>query len=57
MELTGGVANRMMGGDEKSECTREEVGSGYSVRVERWVRPLMSDMVLGVKDRSRLYVE
>ena len=42
MELTGGVASRMMGGDEKSECTREEVGSGYSVRVERWVRPAMT---------------
>ena len=39
MELTGDVANRMMEGDEKSECTREEVGSGYSVRVERLVRP------------------
>ena len=38
MELTGGAASRTMGGDEKSECMREEVGSGYSVRVERWVR-------------------
>ena len=42
MELTGDVASRMMGGDEKSECMREEVGSGYSVRVERWVRLLLS---------------
>jgi len=41
MELTGGAASRAMGGDEKSECMREEVGSGCSVRVERWVRALL----------------
>jgi len=34
MELTGGAANRTMGGDEKSECMREEAGSGCSVRVD-----------------------
>ena len=39
MELTGGAASRAMGGDEKSGCMGEEVGSGCSVRVERWVRP------------------
>jgi len=38
-ELTGGAASRTMGGDENSGCTRGEVGSGCSVRVERWVRP------------------
>jgi hypothetical protein len=41
MELTGGAANRTMGGDEKSECMREEVGGGCSVRVERLLRPLV----------------
>jgi hypothetical protein len=41
MELTGDAASRAMGGDEKSGCMREEVGSGCSVRVERLVRRLV----------------
>jgi len=38
MELTGGAADRKLGGDEKSECTKEELDRGCTVRVERWVR-------------------
>ena len=45
MELTGGVASRMMGGDEKSKCSREEVGSGCSVRVERWVSEVIGPLL------------
>jgi hypothetical protein len=40
MELTGGADCGALGGDEKSERVEEEVASGGSVRVERWVRPL-----------------
>jgi hypothetical protein len=39
MELTGGADCGALGGDEKSERVEEEVASGGSVRVERWVRP------------------
>ena len=38
MELTGGADCGAMEGDEKSERVAEEVASGGSVRVERWVR-------------------
>ena len=38
MELTGGADCGATGGDEKSENVEEEVASGGSVRVERWVR-------------------
>ena len=43
MELTGDAASRTMGGAEKSRSSKEEVGSGCSVRVERPVRPAMPD--------------
>ena len=43
MELTGGADCGALGGDEKSERVEEEVASGGSVRVERWVRPLRGD--------------
>jgi hypothetical protein len=39
MELTGGADCGALGGDEKSERVEEEVASGGSVRVERFVRP------------------
>jgi hypothetical protein len=39
MELTGDADCGATGGDEKSERVEEEVASGGSVRVERWVRP------------------
>ena len=38
MELTGGADCGALGGDEKSEQVEEEVASGGSVRVERFVR-------------------
>ena len=38
MELTGGADCCALVGDEKSERVAEEVVSGGSVRVERWVR-------------------
>jgi hypothetical protein len=38
MELTGGADCGALRGDEKSERVEEEVASGGSVRVERWVR-------------------
>jgi hypothetical protein len=38
MELTGGADCGALGGDGKSEREEEEVASGGSVRVERWVR-------------------
>jgi hypothetical protein len=46
MELTGGAASRAMGGDEKSGCMGEEMGSGCNVRVERLVRALRLDMAV-----------
>jgi hypothetical protein len=51
MELTGGAASRMAGGDEKSGWMREEVGSGCSVRVDlptRRSRALHDEMKGGV---------
>jgi hypothetical protein len=38
MELTGGADCGALKGEEKSERLEEEVTSGGSVRVERWVR-------------------
>jgi len=38
MELTGGADCGALEGDEKSDRVEEEVASGGSVRVERWVR-------------------
>jgi len=57
MELTGGADCGALGGDEKSERVEDEVAGGGSVRVERLVRPLVSDIALDVKDRGRFYVE
>jgi len=46
MELTGGADCGATGGDEKSERMEEEVASGGSVRVERWVRPTGWEVIL-----------
>ena len=45
MELTGGEASRMMGGDDKSRCSEEETATGRSVRVERWVSEVIGPLL------------
>jgi hypothetical protein len=44
MELTGGADCGALGGDEKSERVEEEVASGGSVRVERWVSEVIGPL-------------
>jgi hypothetical protein len=48
MELTGAADCGALEGEEKSERVEEEVASGGSVRVERWVRPLVMNFFNGL---------
>lgn len=51
MELTGAADYGALGGDEKSERVEEEVASGGSVRVERWVRRFRKTGKFGSADQ------
>jgi hypothetical protein len=45
MELIGSAECGALEGDEKSERVEEDVASGGSVRVERWVRHRLFEIV------------